>query len=172
VRGEPADVRFWAKVDATGICWEWTACRDSKGYGRFRDGTLVGAHRWSWEHLVGPIPEGLVIDHLCRNPPCVNPDHLEPVTHRENVIRGLVPHVSGEWKRRITHCPQGHPYDEANTRHSAGHRFCRACDRQKQAERKARRKREQDGDLAHTVPKPWEALAGGEVRIELEMEDA
>src|SRR5215213_157251 len=65
--------RFWAKVNADGVCWEWSASTAGGGYGWFLtpEGS-VPAHRWTWEHLVGPIPEGLQLDHLCRNPPCVN----------------------------------------------------------------------------------------------------
>lgn len=90
-RTPPLD-RFWPKVDATSDCWLWTGHRDDDGYGKF---TVVSgqspmyAHRWSYEFLVGPIPAGLVLDHLCRNPPCTNPDHLEPVTNEENIRRGI-----------------------------------------------------------------------------------
>ena len=87
------DERFeakWTPEPNTG-CWLWTGATDRKGYGQFRSkGAHVKAHRWSYERLVGPIPEGLQIDHLCRVPGCVNPEHLEPVTHRENQVRGLV----------------------------------------------------------------------------------
>ena len=81
--------RFWEKVDAEGDCWEWTGAL-SGGYGQFRTEAAVsrGAHRWSWEHLVGPIPSSMQLDHLCRNRRCVNPDHLEPVPQRTNVLRG------------------------------------------------------------------------------------
>jgi len=83
--------RFWPKVDASGDCWVWVAYRDPNGYGSFyRDGGPTYAHRVAWELLVGSIPEGLVIDHLCKNPPCVNPDHLEPVPQRVNVLRGAL----------------------------------------------------------------------------------
>lgn len=85
--------RFWSKVDASGDCWEWTAGVNNRGYGYFHVAvgqSPVGAHRFAYEQLVGPIPDGLVIDHLCRNPPCVNPDHLEPVRFRENLMRGGV----------------------------------------------------------------------------------
>lgn len=80
---------FFSKVDAVGICWEWTAAL-AKGYGRFiaPDERRWLAHRWCWEYLVGPIPEGLVLDHLCENKRCVNPDHLEVVTQGENSRRG------------------------------------------------------------------------------------
>lgn len=105
MRSRPEAERFWSKVDKTDTCWLWTAAL-VKGYGRFTsDVRQMGAHRWSYEALVGPIPEGLTLDHLCRNPRCVNPDHLEPVTQRENVAR--IP--------RKTHCPQGHPFTAENT---------------------------------------------------------
>ena len=84
----------WTPEPNTG-CWLWTGVVDRKGYGQFRVGSqadstrrLVKAHRWAYEHLVGPIPEGRQIDHLCRVPWCVNPEHLEPVTNRENTVRG------------------------------------------------------------------------------------
>lgn len=82
--------RFLGFVDVRdlGTCWEWTGTKISKGYGEFSvDGENVYAHRWSYEHHVGPIPEGLVIDHLCCNQGCVNPEHLEPVTNEENLRR-------------------------------------------------------------------------------------
>lgn len=79
--------RFWAKVDVRGPCWEWTAST-RYGYGQFMVGNRsMLAHRFAWQMLVGPIPDGLELDHLCRNPACVSPDHLEPVTHRENMRR-------------------------------------------------------------------------------------
>ena len=70
-------------------CWEWLGCKDGDGYGMFRfEGYMRRAHRWGYELLVSKVPEGLVLDHLCRNPSCVNPDHLEPVTNQENLDRG------------------------------------------------------------------------------------
>ena len=87
--------RFWPKVDLLGGCWLWLAATNDSGYGTFMarsrtDDTpkTVRAHRWSYEHLVGPVPEGLELDHLCRTPACVRPEHLEPVTRRENTARG------------------------------------------------------------------------------------
>lgn len=84
--------RFWAKVDV-GDCWEWTATRHPQGHGMFTppQSNPVYAHRFAYELLVGPIPPGLTLDHLCRNRGCVNPDHLQPVTQRVNVLRGDAP---------------------------------------------------------------------------------
>jgi hypothetical protein len=105
-RGNALD-RFWTKVDVRGQdeCWPWLACTQN-GYGQFRvHPKQVKAHRFAYEHLVGPIPAGMVIDHLCSNRACVNPDHLESVTGA---------------------------YDEANTYINApGARCCRACNRER-----------------------------------------
>lgn len=84
----PFEVRLAASIEVAD-CWEWTKYKD-KGYGQIRlPDRLVLAHRWVWENLVGPIPDRLVLDHLCRNRPCVNPDHLEQVTQQVNVLRGF-----------------------------------------------------------------------------------
>ena len=118
--------RFWAKVDKSGPngCWIWTAAL-SRGYGKFGiNGGTKSAHRLSYESLVGPIPEGLQLDHLCRTPACVNPDHLEAVTGRVNILRSTSPAALHAVK---THCPQGHPYDEQNTSHYRGLRYCDTC---------------------------------------------
>jgi hypothetical protein len=91
----PLDERFWEKVDVGHPlgCWTWTAAMKPEGYGKFYvDGALRQAHRVAYELLVGPIPGGLFLDHLCRNPRCVNVDHLEPVTPGENVRRGIAAH--------------------------------------------------------------------------------
>jgi hypothetical protein len=127
--------RYEASVERTPGCWYWVGKIGQNGYGYLNEGhTRHLAHRWSYEHNVGPIPDGLSIDHLCRVTYCVNPEHLEPVTHRENVLRGIAP--AAEHARK-THCPQGHPYDEANTWVSprTGWRGCRACNRENQARR-------------------------------------
>lgn len=107
-------------------CWKWTGATDANGYGYIQaDGTRL-AHRVVYRALVGPIPDGLVIDHLCRNPSCVNPDHMEVVTQGINVARGTSPIVGNEDK---THCPAGHPYSASNTYRTKrnGHRLCREC---------------------------------------------
>lgn len=78
--------RFWEKVTKTDDCWEWTAYRDICGYGRFRvDGTTRPAHRIAYELTSGPIERGILIDHICHNPPCVKPEHLRPVTQKQNL---------------------------------------------------------------------------------------
>lgn len=115
---------FFSQVDAAAPCWVWLGRTTKRGYGVFRvDGREIRAHRWSWEALVGDIPEGIVLDHLCRNHPCVNPDHLEPVTRAENTRRGPIP------KRNAsrTHCPARHPYSDENTVIHNGTRHCRIC---------------------------------------------
>ena len=84
------DRLFWPKVEVTGACWLWTASCSRNGYGQWNDGTgrMVTAHRQAYETLVGLVPVGLDLDHLCRVRQCVNPDHLEPVTRLENLRRG------------------------------------------------------------------------------------
>jgi excisionase family DNA binding protein len=123
---KPEAERFWAKVDKTDTCWNWTASTRSD-YGRFSLGhrkQLVQAHRWSYENLVGPIPDGLQIDHLCRNRKCVNPAHLEPVTSRENTMRGFGPSALSA---RKTSCVNGHRLTPENIYLWRGSRKCRTC---------------------------------------------
>lgn len=123
--------RFWAKVEKTDGCWEWRGWRTPKGYGGFRlSGRDQYAHRVSYEASIGPIPDGLVIDHLCRNSGCVNPAHLEAVTQKENLRRGLfAPGKRGGDKhnRLKTHCPKGHEYAGHNLIEYRGRRYCRSC---------------------------------------------
>jgi len=135
--GRTVEQRFWQKVkQLPGGCWEWMGTILATGYGQFvikRKPFM--AHRVSYEMLIGPIGEGLYIDHLCRNPRCVNPSHLEPVTPRENVMRGET--IVARFAKK-THCPKGHPYDAENTyRIKTGGRACRACMRER-----CRRRRE------------------------------
>lgn len=112
--------RWWRPrvlfVENEAGCWVWQYTTHADGYGMWRGRP---AHRVAYEATYGPIPAGLHIDHLCRTRACVRPDHLEAVTQAENNRRG---------KMLRTHCPQGHPYDQANTFISSkGWRFCRAC---------------------------------------------
>ena len=106
-------------------CWLWTGALEGDGYGLMKvNRRMVRAARASYETFVGPIPEGLTIDHLCRQRCCINPEHLEPVTNRENILRsdGVTANNA-----RKTHCPHGHPLSGENLYLHKGHRMCRAC---------------------------------------------
>ncbi len=119
--------RFWSRVDHAGDddCWLWKGSRTSHGYGSFSISAHTRtAHRLSWEYINGPIPDGLVIDHLCRVRHCVNPAHMELVSNGENVLRGEGPTAR---HARLTHCKHGHPFDEQNTRWRNNRRVCIAC---------------------------------------------
>lgn len=123
-------VREGARVNPDTGCWEWSGTRIGGGYASMSvsDRTRY-VHRISYETFVGPIPQGTELDHLCRVRHCVNPEHLEPVSHRENVRRGTSGAVNGARQKAKTHCPAGHPYAGANLylAPSDGHRQCRAC---------------------------------------------
>jgi len=134
--------RFWSKVEqADSGCWHWTAALNGFGYGNYSINKRVfGAHRVAYLALVGPIPDGLVLDHLCRVRRCVNPAHLEAVTQRENIVRGASFFAI---RAAQTHCVNGHLFDEANTMIVGnGTRKCRACclvrGRRYRAEKRAR----------------------------------
>jgi hypothetical protein len=140
--------RFWSKIDKhapvpdhapeLGPCWLWTAYCDKYGYGRL-GGSIDGkdwtglAHVLAYELLVGPVPEGLELDHLCRVPPCCNPAHLEAVPHAVNLARGTVHGIFAEAnaaRRAATHCKRDHEFTPENTRiNGQGHRECRTCKR-------------------------------------------
>lgn len=133
-RPDRTQERFWSKVSGGDFtaCWTWTAYRDPNGYGRFSIGAnrMEGAHRVAYRMLIGFIPDGCELDHLCRNRACVNPWHLDPVPHRVNTIRGIAGAVNAARQRAITHCPHGHEYSPDNTAYRKdGRRRCKACGR-------------------------------------------
>ena len=112
-------------------CYEWQGYKTNLGYGQLGTAKKLGknlyAHRIVWEAVNGPIPEGLSLDHLCRNPSCISPHHLEPVTHKENCLRGV---GVGAINSKKTHCKTGHTFDELNTGYlKDGRRYCKECQR-------------------------------------------
>lgn len=123
------DKRLIDKIRLTDNCWEWVASKFPNGYGQSWDYDIqmcTTAHRVVYKALVGSIPEGMHLDHLCRNIICVNPSHLEIVTPRENLLRG-----TGASSRNAakTHCTRGHLFSPETTRHnSRGDRVCKPCD--------------------------------------------
>ncbi len=137
---EKIQERFWGKVDASGPCWQWMGAGAGKGYGKI--GVVVDgkpsypyAHRVAWEILVGEIPEGKELDHLCKNRRCVNPDHLEPVTRRQNLARSAAVCTLNSLK---SSCPQGHPYEGDNLIQNKYGRACRECRRAYDRKRRPR----------------------------------
>jgi hypothetical protein len=118
--------RFSAKTERRGDCLVWTGALDRDGYGIFEVSTdiTVRIHRWSYEQLVGPIPDGFTIDHLCRNRACQNVRHMEPVTNRVNILRG---EGAAALNARKTHCKRGHEFTPENTYVRPRGRECRAC---------------------------------------------
>jgi len=133
-RGTPWVVRFWSKVNKTETCWLWTGAEGVRGYGNlYVNGKFRAAHRLAYELLVGPIPEQLHLDHLCRIRMCVNPDHLEPVTPHENVMRGMSPAAIAV---RENKCQRGHEFTPENTirvgTQGRRRRQCRTCENARQ----------------------------------------
>ena len=134
-RRRPLRDRVEEKLDKTGACWLWTGAIDAGGYGRIGVGgsrTAV-AHRVAFELWVGPIPDGLHIDHLCSVRACCNPDHLEAVTQAENNRRAAA-------ANRATVCKRGHEFTPENTVLTHGFRNCRTCRNAGVRERRAARK--------------------------------
>ena len=126
--------RFWSRVSKMqqGDCWLWQGSLCTKGYARFTaQMTQFQAHRISYMIHHGPIPDGLVCDHLCRVRHCVNPAHLEPVTSAENTRRGDIANVRRAEKAAMTHCKRGHPFSAENVffHKKTGKRACRECKR-------------------------------------------
>lgn len=128
--------RYWAMVERRSAdeCWPWTARLNNSGYGEISvSGRAVKAHRFGYETQVGPIPPGLVIDHLCRNRKCQNASHMEPVTAEENNRRAV--------RESKTHCPQGHPYAGENLAIYGREKVCRTCRRDRLAAYRARNRK-------------------------------
>lgn len=118
-------------------CWIWAGKVQLNGYGSYRD---KPAHVLVYEELTGPVHDGLDVDHLCRNHGCVNPAHLEPVTHEENCRRGTAGEVARARMLAKTHCARDHEWTPENTKQTARQRKCRTCIREDSANARARRK--------------------------------
>ncbi len=142
-RNAPLEERLPFLIDKSGDCWTWKLTPRADGYGRTHwRGRSRQAHCAVYEMLVGPIPEGRELDHLCRNRICVNPAHLEPVTHRVNCLRGESPAAHNA---RKTHCKRGHSFNEANTYFARdGSRHCRICHRDLERRLRSERKGSQN----------------------------
>ena len=129
-------LRFESKFTRADGCWIWRGTVNKQGYGRFSiNRRALQAHRISYALSGKHLDNSLTLDHLCRNRACVNPAHLEPVTNRENILRGIG--ITAQNSKK-THCPKGHPYDEKNTYRYGNDRQCKICDRARPARRRAK----------------------------------
>ena len=126
----PIMQRFWSKIiiQENG-CWMWVGTVNWGGYAMLWNGSkMIKAHRLAYQEIIGSVPKGMELDHLCRNHWCVNPFHLEAVTHQENMRRGTTGLKTGAKQKAKTHCPKGHLYDSINTYITPlGKRDCRLC---------------------------------------------
>jgi hypothetical protein len=169
--GTPAEERFWGKVNkdgptplygkVPGQCWQWTGGTICRGYGQFYVTRMsrTPSHRYAWEALRSPIPDGLTIDHLCRNKLCVNPDHMEVVTRGENTLRAV---DIGAQNRNKTRCIKGHEFSPENTRITpAGRRRCRTCDRDNERARRPSSKQRREEALAIQAAEAADAYQNG-----------
>lgn len=142
MRGHTVTERFWAKVVQDGDCWLWSGQNFSQeGYGKFSisAGEVKYAHLWAWEHMVGSVPDGLELDHLCLNKACVNPAHLEPVTHDINMQRALFPKFGSS----ADACRNGHQRTPENRVKRSKPRpgvsgECKICNRERERARRER----------------------------------
>ena len=134
-RGTPTKERILARIriDPSNQCWNWIGALDDKGYGLLSvNGKTQRAYRTLYQEMVGIVPKGLTLDHLCRNRLCVNPVHLEVVTYQTNILRG---NGLAAQEAKRTHCPRGHEYTEENTHYGKTRqgigRWCRQCDKER-----------------------------------------
>lgn len=157
----PARKRFFEKIAVRAqegsivptACWIWTGHIDKRGYGRLRDGARCAlAHRLSYQFLVGPLLPHLTIDHLCRNRACVNPSHLEQVSQRTNIFRGVG--MGARWARRQS-CAKGHPLEPAPNGRG---RRCRLCDAARSSARKRRYAGSPVGDVGNEAVREFGRL--------------
>ncbi len=158
-----ADERFWDSVEKRGddLCWIWKR-NQSHRYGRIKiEQKQWVAHRYAYESLIGPVPDGLELDHLCGNPKCVNPAHLEPVSHATNIDRGR------KGKGKVKSCPRGHPYVQSNTRYTKrGSPLCLECERDRGRERHRQQPRSEWPTWQRRARRHLVARAGGRCEIE------
>lgn len=121
-------------IELKNTCWEWNKSL-RRGYGRIKqDGKMLGAHRVVYEHLVGKIPNGMILDHVCRNRSCVNPQHLEIVSNKENILRGNGPTALNAKKKN---CNKGHPLNGVNLVVRYSKRYCKECERKRNRQSKS-----------------------------------